>query len=74
MLLSTFRSHLLLYLSQKLDISLSLGYYQHVLKLPMDFFSTRKVGEIISRFIDASHVRDAISGATIVEISTYPLK
>ncbi|MCL6613197.1 MAG: peptidase domain-containing ABC transporter [Firmicutes bacterium] len=65
MLLSTFRSHLLLYLSQKLDISLSLGYYQHVLKLPMDFFSTRKVGEIISRFIDASHVRDAISGATL---------
>lgn len=63
--LSAFRSHLMLYLSQKLDIALLLGYYRHVLKLPMNFFGTRKVGEIISRFNDASKVRDAISGATL---------
>jgi ABC-type bacteriocin/lantibiotic exporter with double-glycine peptidase domain len=31
----------------------------------MNFFGTRKVGEIISRFMDASKVRDAISGATL---------
>ena len=64
-LLSAFRSHLLLYLSQKLDIALLLGYYRHVLELPMNFFGTRRVGEIISRFTDASKVRDAISGATL---------
>ena len=64
-LLGAFRSHLMLYLSQKLDIPLILGYYQHVLGLPMNFFGTRKVGEIISRFMDASKVRDAISGATL---------
>jgi ATP-binding cassette subfamily B protein len=65
LLLNAFRSHLLLYLSQKLDISLILGYYSHVLQLPMNFFGTRKVGEIISRFMDASKVREAISGATL---------
>lgn len=64
-ILNAFRSHLLLYLSQKLDISLLLGYYRHVLELPMNFFGTRKVGEIISRFNDAGKVRDAISGATL---------
>jgi ABC-type bacteriocin transporter len=64
-LLNAFRQHLLLYLSQKLDLSLILGYYQHVLNLPMNFFGTRKVGEIISRFMDASKVREAISGATL---------
>ncbi len=63
--LSGFRAHLLLYLSQKLDIALLLGYYEHVLRLPMSFFGTRRVGEIISRFQDAGHVRDAISGATL---------
>ncbi len=63
--LAAFRSHMMLYLSQKLDIALLLGYYRHVLKLPMNFFGTRKVGEIISRFNDASKVRDAISGATL---------
>jgi ATP-binding cassette, subfamily C, bacteriocin exporter len=64
-LLSAFRSHLLLHVSQKLDIALLLGYYKYVLGLPMNFFGTRKVGEIISRFQDASKVRDAISGATL---------
>lgn len=71
-LLSAFRSHLLLHLSQKLDIALLLGYYRHVLSLPMNFFGTRKVGEIISRFTDASKVRDAISGATLtIMIDTF---
>ena len=64
-ILNAFRSHLLLYLSQKLDIALLLGYYRHVMELPMNFFGTRKVGEIISRFNDAGKVRDAISGATL---------
>ena len=64
-LLSVMRSQLLIYLSQKLDIALLLGYYDHVLKLPMNFFGTRKVGEIISRFQDASAIRDVISNATL---------
>lgn len=64
-LLGVMRSQLLVYLSQKLDIALLLGYYDHVLKLPMNFFGTRKVGEIISRFQDASSIRDAISNATL---------
>lgn len=56
----------MVYLSQKLDIALLLGYYDHVLKLPMNFFGTRKVGEIISLFQDASSIRDAISNATLI--------
>lgn len=64
-LLGAIRSQFLLYLSQKLDIALLLGYYNHVLELPMNFFGTRKTGEIISRFNDASKVRDAISGAVL---------
>lgn len=64
-IMGSIRSQMLLYLSQKLDISLLLGYYSHVLRLPMDFFGTRRMGEIISRFQDASKVRDAISGAVM---------
>ena len=64
-ILGAFRRHLLLYLSQRIDIPMMLGYYNHVLDLPMNFFGTRKVGEIISRFTDASSIRDAISGATL---------
>lgn len=67
-LLDGVRSHILLYLSQKLDIALLLGYYRHVLELPMNFFGSRKTGEIVSRFQDASKVRDAISGAALTII------
>ncbi|ORX24080.1 bacteriocin ABC transporter ATP-binding protein [Thermoanaerobacterium sp. PSU-2] len=64
-LLNAFRTQLLIYLSQNIDIPLMLGYYNHVIELPMNFFDTREVGEIISRFNDASKIRDAISGATL---------
>lgn len=64
-LLNAFREQLLLYLSQRLDIPLLLQYYNHVLKLPMHFFGTRKTGEIISRFEDASHIKDAISSTAL---------
>lgn len=44
-LLNAFRSQLLMYLAQRIDIPLMLGYYEHVINLPMNFFGTRKVGE-----------------------------
>jgi ABC-type bacteriocin/lantibiotic exporter with double-glycine peptidase domain len=64
-LLNAFRSQLLMYLAQRIDIPLMLGYYEHVINLPMNFFGTRKVGEIVSRFNDATKIREAISGATL---------
>lgn len=60
-----FRSILLIYMSQNIDIPLLLGYYNHVINLPMNFFGTRKIGEIISRFNDGSKIREAISTVTI---------
>lgn len=60
-----FRTQLLIHLGQKLDIPLMLGYYDHVINLPMNFFRTREVGEIISRFNDASNIRQAISGVAL---------
>lgn len=64
-MMKAFRSHLLLYLSQKIDVSLILNYYRHILQLPLSFFDSRRVGAILSRLRDASKIREAISGATI---------
>ncbi len=63
--INAFRTQLLIYLGQKIDIPLMLGYYNHVVELPMSFFGTRETGEIISRFNDASKIRDALSSATL---------
>lgn len=59
------RGKLLTRMSKNLDLPLMLGYYDHVTELPMDFFDTRKTGEIISRFNDASKICEAISGVTL---------
>ena len=61
MLLSIFRGYLLIFLGQRIDISILLGYYNHVIKLPINFFSTRKIGEITSRFSDADNINDTVS-------------
>lgn len=58
--ISAIRQHMLLYLSQKIDIPLLLGYFKHVYKLPMTFFSTRKVGDILTRFSDAFTIKDVL--------------
>lgn len=60
-----FRKILLLYMAQNIDVPLLLGYYNHVIKLPMNFFGTRKVGEIISRFNDGDKIRNAISSVIL---------
>lgn len=64
-LVSFSRSHLLLYLSQKLDIELLSSYYRHILKLPIKFFQSRRIGEIVTRFQDAMTIKDIISGTLL---------
>lgn len=71
-LLGTFRTHLLLYLGQKVDVTLVLKFYQHLQTLPMSFFDARKVGELISRMSDALKIRSAISGGTVsITLDTF---
>ncbi|MCR6850509.1 peptidase domain-containing ABC transporter [Bacillus sp. IBL03825] len=66
--LSYFRTHLILYFSRRIDIQLMLGYYRHVIQLPMNFFETRKVGEIISRFSDAGKVHEILSTTAVTVV------
>lgn len=63
--LSAFRQHVLLFLSRKIDIPVLLGYYNHILKLPYHFFSTRRVGDILTRFQDAMTIKDIFSQVSI---------
>lgn len=55
-------------LSNKLDSKIMLGFYKHTLSLPLDFFETRRSGEIITRFGDAEKIREIISGASLTLI------
>jgi len=62
------KSYMLAILGNRMSIKVMLGYYRHVMKLPLSFFSTRKSGEIVSRFMDASKVIDALSSVILTSI------
>ncbi|MGM9778494.1 MAG: peptidase domain-containing ABC transporter [Prevotella sp.] len=55
--ISIIRDKVLLYTGQKIDTDLILGYYQHLLHLPQNFFDSMRVGEIVSRITDAAKIR-----------------
>jgi ATP-binding cassette subfamily B protein len=59
------KSILALKTGQKLDATLILGYYKHLLTLPQQFFDTMRVGEIISRVNDAVKIRYFINNVSL---------
>ena len=69
LLLRTFigamKSILALKTGQRMDASLILGYYKHLLTLPQQFFDTMRVGEIISRVNDAVKIRNFINNVSL---------
>lgn len=65
MLLLFIRCLLVSLLCKKIDIPLMTNYYNHLIDLPIKSISTRTTGELLSRFSDASSIREVISTATI---------
>ncbi len=47
--LSSIRSYLLSYLANRLDLTMISGFINHALNLPLKFFESRRVGDIITR-------------------------
>lgn len=59
-------------LSIKLTSKIFLSYIDHIFKLPFDFFATRRTGEIVSRFTDATTIIDTLASiilSTVLDIT-----
>ena len=63
--LEILRGYSLAVITKKMDIPITLHYYDHLVELPMEFHEVRKTGELMSRFYDISKIRDAVSSATL---------
>lgn len=63
--INVMKSVIALRTGQKIDATLILGYYKHLLTLPQRFFDTMRVGEIISRVNDAIKIRAFINNVTL---------
>ncbi|MEN6618953.1 MAG: peptidase domain-containing ABC transporter [Rikenellaceae bacterium] len=65
LILSVYKSRILLKLSINTDRKLILNYLRHLFKLPQQFFDCRKTGELTSRIDDAFKIRALLSDLVI---------
>ncbi len=63
---SSSRTWLVARLSNSLNLQILANMFEHILKLPITFFERRHKGDIISRFVSASSLRNAVT-STFVE-------
>jgi ATP-binding cassette subfamily B protein RaxB len=58
---NTVRSWLILRLSSLLNMQMGVNLLRHLLRLPMNYFESRHVGDIVSRFGSLAHIRERIT-------------
>ena len=59
------RQYLLDHTAQRLDVSLIVGFIRHTLRLPLNFFESRYVGDIISRVQENRKIERFLSGEAL---------
>lgn len=59
------RNQISVFLGSKLEVTLICDFFNHLLRLPLSFFTTRKTGEILSRIRDTEIIRNTISATTV---------
>ncbi len=67
-IISVARQYLLLHCSNRLDLSMLIGFYRHLLGLPLEYFEKRKIGDFIARFQEAAKIRRLLTGTAITTI------
>lgn len=68
-----FRNKLLIFINQKLDLSLTLGTFENIVSLPYHYYRNRTTGEIISRINDLDCIREMISKVSLTLFIDLPL-
>jgi len=64
--LSSIRQYLLSYLSNRLDLTLIGGFINHALQLPLKFFESRRVGDIITRVQENQKIQRFLVGQILL--------
>jgi subfamily B ATP-binding cassette protein HlyB/CyaB len=67
-LLGFLRSYLFSHTTNRVDVILGTKLYKHLLALPLPFFETRRVGEVIARVRELENVRSFITGTALTVV------
>jgi len=65
---SWLRSHVLLFLGNALGFQMGANLFAHLVRLPLDWFEKRHVGDIVSRFRSTGPVQDLIAKGLIAAV------
>ena len=63
--ISGLRQYLLDHVSQKVNVSLIVGFVRHSFKLPLSFFESRYVGDIIARLQENQKIQNFLTGEAL---------
>lgn len=64
-IIDTMRNIILAHFTFKSDVQLNLSYLKHIYSLSVEFFESRKAGEIISRIEDLNKIKSTISSVAL---------
>ena len=59
------RAYAMLYFSNALGFQMTVNLFRHLLRLPLEFFEKRHVGDITSRFGSLSHVKELFTNGIV---------
>ncbi|MEN9869566.1 MAG: hypothetical protein RLZZ171_549, partial [Cyanobacteriota bacterium] len=64
--LTSVRTYLLSYLANRLDLTMISGFINHALNLPLKFFESRRVGDIITRVQENQKIQQFLIGNVLL--------
>lgn len=59
------RQYLIIHTSMKIDLSMLVFFYKHLLALPLGFFKVRKIGDFITRFGENLKIRNFLTNTAL---------
>lgn len=63
-----FRSYVLMFFGNKISFQFSLNICSHLLRLPVEFFDSRHMGDIVSRYNSANDIKEFLTSSVVVAL------
>lgn len=62
------RQFVILYLSSRMNIQMAANLFHHLIRLPMDYFAKRHMGDIVSRFGSLHSIREVLTTGLVAAV------
>ncbi len=59
------RQYLIIHTSMKIDLTMLVFFYKHLLSLPLNYFKVRKIGDFITRFGENMKIRNFLTNTAL---------